>query len=143
MPHPFATLFPRTPVLTAFAPLARPDRPTLGRLVSESTLLLMVSIGSIILVLALLILFHQNANATKGYMLRTLERERSELLLEEEVLKMQVADAQALGRLADDHQIQAMVAFRNPVYLQTDATVAALPEDEDGAQEVLKAPRNE
>ncbi|MFH0770968.1 MAG: hypothetical protein V1926_06390 [Candidatus Peregrinibacteria bacterium] len=114
-------------MLTTFAAPARPDRPTLGRLVSESTVLLMVSIGSIILILALLILFHQNANATKGYMLRTLERERSELLLEEEVLKMQVADAQALGRLESDPKIQTMLTLKNPSYMQLDSTVAAVP----------------
>lgn len=87
-------------------------------------MLLMVSIGSIILILALLILFHQNANATKGYMLRTLERERSQLLLEEEVLKMQVAKAQALERLENENQIQAMLPMRGPTYSEGDATVA-------------------
>ena len=88
-------------------------------------MLLMVSIGSIILVLALLILFHQNANATKGYTLRTLERERSQLLLEQEVLNMQVAEAQALERLQNENQIQAMVMLRNPRYTEGDATVAS------------------
>lgn len=87
-------------------------------------MLLMVSIGTIILILALLILFHQNATATKGYMLRTLERERSTLLLEEEVLKMQVADAQALDRLGEDKQVQAMITIRSPLYMQGDTTVA-------------------
>jgi len=88
-------------------------------------MLLMVSIGSIILVLAMLILFHQNANATKGYTLRTLERERSQLLLEQEVLNMQVAQAQALKRLQDEKQIQAMIPLRGPRYTEEDATVAS------------------
>ncbi|MBU2259008.1 hypothetical protein KKC44_00195 [Patescibacteria group bacterium] len=100
------------------------QRSSLGRLVNQSTMLLMVSIGSIILVLALLILFHQNANATKGYMLRTLERERSYLLLEEEVLKMQVAKAQALEQLEGENQIQAMLPIKNPIYTEGDSTVA-------------------
>jgi len=84
----------------------------------------MFSIGTIILVLAMLILFHQNANATKGYILRNLERERSHLLLEEEVLKMQVAEAQALKHLEEEKQVQVMMPLRDPRYTETDATVA-------------------
>lgn len=87
-------------------------------------MLLMVSIGSLILILALLILFHQNANATKGYLLRTLERERSYLLLEEEVLKMQVAEAQALEQLENQNQIQTMMPIKGPIYTEGDSTVA-------------------
>ena len=90
----------------------------------QSTMLLMVSIGSLILLLALLVLFHQNANATKGYLLRNLERERSKLLLEEEVLNMQVAEAQALEKLEKDKQVEAMVAVRNVLYTEGDTTVA-------------------
>ena len=86
-------------------------------MVNQSTILLMVSIGALILVLALLILFHQNNTATKGYLLRNLDRERSQLLLEQEVLNMQVARAQAMEKIENDHQIQAMIPLRNPRYL--------------------------
>lgn len=103
---------------------ATPHRSSLGRMVNQSTVLLMVTIGSVILILALLILFHQNANATKGYQLRTLERERSQLLLEEEVLKMQVAEAQALEHLEGDTRIQVMIPMRYPLYTEGDSTVA-------------------
>lgn len=84
----------------------------------------MACIGSLILVLALLILFHQNANATRGYQLRTLERERSRLLLDQELLQMKIAEAQALERLVDDNGVQAMIPFKNPVYSHTESTVA-------------------
>lgn len=103
---------------------AIPSRSSLKHLVNQSTVLLMISIGSLILVLALLILFHQNATATKGYMLRNLERERSQLLLEEEILNMQVAEAQALHRLSEDALVQAMVPARNPRFVERDTTVA-------------------
>lgn len=76
----------------------------------------MVSIGALILILALLILFHQNSNATKGYLLRNLERERSQLLLEQEVLNMQVAKAQAMENIEADRQIQTMIPVRKPQY---------------------------
>ena len=103
---------------------AVPHRLSLGRLVNQSTMLLMVSIGSLILVLALLILFHQNANATKGYQLRTLERERSRLLLDEEVLKMQIAQSQALKKLENDTFIQSMIVIKNPLYSKDEPTMA-------------------
>lgn len=85
----------------------------------------MVCIGALILLLALFILFHQNATATKGYQLRNLERERSQLLLEEEILNMQVAEAQALHQLSDDPIVRSMVAVKRPLYIQEDSTVAS------------------
>lgn len=100
-------------------------RLSLGRMVNQSTALLMGCIGSLILVLALLILFHQNANATRGYQLRTLERERSRLLLDEELLQMKIAEAQALEKLISDNTVQAMIPFKNPIYSHEESTVAS------------------
>lgn len=98
------------------------------QIVEQGTILLMVSIGSLILLLALLILFHENANATKGYRLRTLERERSKLLLEQEVLNMQIAEARALENLRKDKKIQLMVVPKGQRYiLEGDSTVAERP----------------
>lgn len=94
-----------------------PGRSSLGKLVDESTVLLMVAIGSLILILALLILFHENANATKGYRLRTLERQRSQLLLEDEVLNMQIAEQQSLETLQNDPMVQIMLQPKSPAYL--------------------------
>ena len=93
-------------------------RSSLGQMVTQSTVMLMFSIGVLILVLALLILFHQNSNATKGYDLRNLERERSQLLLEEEVLNMQVSKAQAMEKIEGDRQIEAMVGIKKPIYIE-------------------------
>ena len=107
-----------------------PRRSSLGKLVDQSTVLLMVSIGTLILLLALLILFHENANATKGYRLRKLEQQRSQLLLEEEVLKMQIAEEQALGKLQDDRRIQAMVPLTKPLYTAGESAVARRGERE-------------
>lgn len=101
-------------------PSATTKRLSLGELVDQSTVLLMVCIGGLILVLALLILFHENASATKGYRLRSLELERSQLLLEQEILNMQKAQEQALEKMQQDGKIQAMVPVRNPQYVQAD-----------------------
>ncbi len=97
------------------------NRSSLGTLVDQSTILLMVVIGSLILMLALLILFHENANATTGYQLRTLERERSQLLLREEVQNMQIAQQQAIEQLQQDSRIQAMIPVKSPQYVRGDS----------------------
>ena len=68
------------------------------------------------------------SNATKGYQLRTLERERSLLLLDEEVLKMQIAQAQALMQLEGDKIIQAMIPVGKAQYTNQDTTVASTQE---------------
>lgn len=96
----------------------------MDRFVDHGTMLLMVAIGTLILILALLILLHQNATATKGYRLRKLERERSQLLLEEEVLRMHVAEAQSLGVLQNDKRIQATIPIKKPLYVNEKAAMA-------------------
>lgn len=107
-----------------FSSQAITRRSSLGKLIDQSTVLLMTAIGSLILLLALLILFHENANATKGYRLRTLEHERSQLLLEDEVQKMQIAQEQALEKLQEDAKVQAMTPAKKSLYVKSDATVA-------------------
>lgn len=96
-----------------------PRRTSLGRLVNQSTILLMACIGALILILAVLILLHENSSATKGYRLRSLERDRSVLLLEQEVLNMQIAESQALEHLRTDPQVAAMPAPVKPKYAQS------------------------
>jgi len=104
---------------------ATTKRSSLGKMVDESTVMLMIAIGSLILILALLILFHENANATKGYDLRTLERQRSQLLLNEEVQNMQIAEEQALEHLQQDPKIQSMVDPKNTQYVNDPSPPAA------------------
>lgn len=99
-------------------------RSTLAELVDQSTILLMVVIGALILMLALLILFHENANATKGYRLRNLEYQRTQLLLEQEIQQMQVAEHQAIEKLQNDTKIQTMITAKNPTYVTGVASVA-------------------
>lgn len=104
-----------------------PRTSSMERLIDQSAMLLMGTIGAIILILAIFILLHQNATATKGYRLRKLERERSQLLLEEEVLRMQVAEAQSLFALQNDKKIQAMTVMKNPLYADESAALAQNP----------------
>lgn len=90
-------------------------------------MLLLVVIGTLIVVLALLILFHHNLNATKGYKLRTLEHARAQLLLEQEVLNMQIANSQSLDALQKDPIILGMIKpkSKNSQYIDADAESAA------------------
>jgi len=97
---------------------------SLGRMVSASTATLLFATGVLIILLALLILFNENYNATKGYKLRTLERERSQLLLTEELLNMRIAEAQALNTFQNDPAILAMPKMTRPQYMQGDSAVA-------------------
>ncbi len=83
-------------------------RHSLGRLMHSSTALLLFVVAALIIILAFLILFHHNLNATKGYKLRSLEHARSQLILEQEVLNMQIAKSQSLETLQSDPQILAM-----------------------------------
>ena len=106
------------------ASISIPRRHSLGRLMTSSTALLLSVIGTLIIVLALLILFHHNVNATKGYKLRTLEHARSQLLLEQEVLNMQIAKSQSLETLQNDPQILVMEKPVKPKYVKGDTPVA-------------------
>ena len=90
----------------------------------SSTMLLLFTIGTLIIVLALLILFHHNLNATKGYKLRSLEHARNQLLLQQEILNMEVAKAQALITLEDDPKIQGMTKATHPKYVTSDVSIA-------------------
>ncbi|MFA6523013.1 MAG: hypothetical protein WCS85_01450 [Candidatus Peribacteraceae bacterium] len=101
-------------------------RQTLGALVAQSTVLLMTCIGTLIMLLALLILFHENATATKGYQLRGLQKERSMLLLEQEVLNMQIAESQSLQHLQNDPQVTNMLLPKRPTYVHEGGSGASL-----------------
>ena len=105
-------------------------RQSLGRMMSASTVTLLFMTGGLIIFLALLILFNENYNATKGYKLRTLERERSQLLLAEEMLKMRIAEAQALQTFQNDPQILGMVKVKGAEYIRGDTAVADATESD-------------
>jgi hypothetical protein len=100
-------------------------RQSLNQMVTASTATLLFITGALIVMLALLILFNENYNATKGYKLRTLERERSQLLLTEEILKMHISEAQSLNTFLTDPKINSMIQVKNPQYSQEDKAVAS------------------
>ncbi len=110
-----------TSMLASFSPSRRTS---LGRLMTTSTALLLSVIGALIILLAFLILFHHNLNATKGYKLRSLEHARTQLLLEQEVLNMQIAKSQSLETLQTDPQIESMQKPLKPTFVKGELPVA-------------------
>lgn len=99
-------------------------KPSLDRLISWSTATLLTVTAGLIILLAILILLHQNYNATKGYRLRTLERGRTQLLLSLEQINTMIAEVQSLTSLQRDTQILGMVKVTKPQYLRGETVVA-------------------
>jgi hypothetical protein len=97
-------------------------------MMSMSTITLLIATGALIIMLALLILFNENYNATKGYKLKTLELERSQLLRTEEILNMHLAEAQSLRTFQEDPQILGMLKIGELQYLRGDTAVAKMEE---------------
>lgn len=99
-------------------------RSSLGAMVMSSTSLLIFTIGALIIGLALLILFHQNTNATKGYNLRSLEVVRNQLLIQQETLNTDIAKAQSLATLQSDAVVTRMMKPTKPVYVRVETPIA-------------------
>jgi hypothetical protein len=70
-------------------------------------------------------LANANRNATKGYALKTLEKERSRLVTENEIWSMQIAKVQALTNLQNDPKIMNMVKANEPLFIRGDTAVAS------------------
>lgn len=84
---------------------------------------LFISIACICL-LSLLFLSHNNRVATKGYELRMLQETRAQLLREQEILSMQIADLQSLRSIENDNVVKTMVKADRPQYIRVDTAVA-------------------
>ncbi len=98
-------------------------RPLSERIESSIGALLFVNIALVAL-LSLAFLSHGNRTATKGYEIKTLREARSNLLRENEVFSMQIADLQSLSAMANDQIIRAMVKIEKPKYIRGDTAVA-------------------
>lgn len=79
---------------------------------------------SLICILALLFLSHSNRVATRGYELKVLQQKQSNLVRQNEVLSMQVADLLSLEAMEKDEFIASMVKAEQPMYIRGDTAVA-------------------
>jgi len=79
----------------------------------------------LIAIISLVYLAHANRNATKGYALKNLELRRSQLLTENEVWDMQIAQVKSLQALQNDPKIQRMVKADQPLFVRGDTAIAS------------------
>lgn len=79
----------------------------------------------LIAIISLVYLAHANRNATKGYALKNLELKRSELITENEVWDMQIAQVKSLQALENDPKIRNMVKADQPLFVRGDTAIAA------------------
>ena len=113
------------------AALMRPDpqivmgRKTLSQKVEVGLSSLVFVTIVLVGMISFVYLVHSNRNATRGYALKTLELERSKLLMENEVWDMEIAKVKSLETLENDPKIQRMVRAEKPVFIRGDTAIAA------------------
>ena len=76
-------------------------------------------------IISLVFLAHANRNATKGYALKSLELRRSQLLTENEVWDMQIAQVKSLQAIESDPKILSMTSPDAPKFVRGDTAIAA------------------
>ncbi len=79
----------------------------------------------LVAIISLVYLAHANRNATKGYALKNLELKRSQLITENEVWDMQIAQIKSLQALQNDPKIRTMVKADQPLFVRGDTAIAA------------------
>lgn len=79
----------------------------------------------LVAIISLVYLAHANRNATKGYALKNLELKRSQLITENEVWDMQIAQVKSLQALENDPKIRTMVKADQPLFVRGDSAIAA------------------
>ncbi|MBN2096063.1 hypothetical protein JW752_01550 [Candidatus Peregrinibacteria bacterium] len=91
-----------------------------------------VGVNALVFVIIALVAFislaylaNSNQNATKGYALKNLEVQRSQLLTENEVWDMEIARVQALANIQNDPKIQRMVKTDTPLFIRGDTAIAS------------------
>ena len=78
----------------------------------------------LIAIISLVYLAHSNRNATKGYALKNLELRRTNLMTENEVWDMQIAQVKSLEAIQSDPKILSMVKAVSPKYVRGDTAIA-------------------
>ena len=76
-------------------------------------------------IISFIFLIHSNKNATKGYALKNLEVKRSQLMTENEVWDMQIAQVKSLQAIQSDPKILSMVKADQPQFVRGDTAVAS------------------
>lgn len=106
-------------------PTIRVRKDPLSHKVEVGVNALVFVIIALVAFISLAYLANANRNATKGYALKTLEIERSQLLTENEVWDMEIARVQALASIQNDPKVRTMVKTDAPMFMRGDTAIAA------------------
>jgi len=106
-------------------PTTKVRKNTLSQKVEVSVNALVFAIIVLVALISLAYLANANRNATKGYALKNLEVERSQLLTENEVWDMEIAQTQALANIQNDPKVKSMVKTDAPLFIRGDTAIAA------------------
>lgn len=91
----------------------------IGSVTITITLIVFISIVSIIYLL------YANKNATKGYVFKTLEQERTNLILEGEKWDMLIAKSKSLNSIKQSPLVSHMISIKEqPLFIRGDTAVA-------------------
>jgi len=100
-------------------------RKTLSQKVEVGITSLVFVTFTLITIISLVFLAHSNRNATKGYALKNLEIRRSQLMTENEVWDMQIAQVKSLASIENDPSIKRMVKADKPMFVRGDTAIAS------------------
>jgi hypothetical protein len=71
----------------------------------------------LIAILGIYYVFMLNVNATKGYEVRNLELTRKNLVFEQNLVNIRIAEAESLSTISDNPSVQKMNVIDSPKYL--------------------------
>jgi len=106
-------------------PTAKVRKNPLSHKVEVGVNALVFIIIALVAFISLAYLANSNRNATKGYALKNLELQRSQLLTENEVWDMEIARVQALANIQNDPKVKSMVKIDSPLFVRGDTAIAS------------------
>lgn len=94
-------------------------RRTLEQEVRLGAVSLTVVVTLLALVVSLIYLAHANRVATRGYAIKKLEIEKTQLVTQNEIWRQQVSEAKSLTALRSSEAVSKMTPVKNAVYIKT------------------------
>lgn len=99
-------------------------RRTLSARVELGATSLLFVVVALALVVSLIYLAHANRVATRGYVIKRLEAEKSAIVTTNEIWRQQVSEAKSLATLKASAPVQDMVPVRDVTYINPELSVA-------------------
>ena len=86
---------------------------------------LVIFVVTLICLISLAYLVHSNKTATKGYVLKQLQKEKSQLVIENEIWDMKISRARSLASLGSNSFVAKMVDSSTPTFVRGDSAMAS------------------